>query len=305
MALVAADPVVFELARAFGTSTRNVRTAIAAARGVKRAAPPIFRAAKRARTAVTKRAPKFAATQMRKKRNYSGRPLVYSGATRVPSLSAMLYPSEHSAVIHGAPGGRVTSSGIPDWRRVRQTYFERTTMGNGVTSPYDTSYVLNGMYDPTVAVGGHQPTGFDDMISLYTSYIVLAAKVTMKFISAGSGKKLVGCALSPDDWASTIRNGNQQDLMESRGDTRKVRLIADVAGEDTATITFRVNMKNFITEGAPRQGTGSVNPSNVVYAHAFAMVEDGTTVLGTSNVILRTSIEFDVVYYQPKTIASS
>ena len=40
-------------------------------------------------------------------------------------------------------------------------------------------FSLNGLYDPDQALGGHQPYGFDQMMTLYNKYCVLGAKVNV------------------------------------------------------------------------------------------------------------------------------
>lgn len=42
------------------------------------------------------------------------------------------------------------------------------------------SYRANGIFDPTVAVGGHQPYGYDQMIVFFGNYQVLASKIRVR-----------------------------------------------------------------------------------------------------------------------------
>jgi len=42
---------------------------------------------------------------------------------------------------------------------------------------YEWTYRANGMYDPEVAVGGHQPLGFDELMTQYKNFCVLGASI--------------------------------------------------------------------------------------------------------------------------------
>lgn len=96
-------------------------------------------------------------------------------------------------------------------KRVENThrYWETTLLNPlaGVTTK--TYYRANGMYDPTGALGGHQPMLFDQMSALYNHFTVIQSRITVTVVAAvvnptsNSGSATV--ILSVDDNVSDTR----------------------------------------------------------------------------------------------------
>jgi len=74
---------------------------------------------------------------------------------------------------------------IVQFKKMR--YADTATLS--ISSGLDTQkiYSLNGMYDPDVTGGGHQPLGFDQMLSLYNKYCVLGAKISVRMRNGSTG----------------------------------------------------------------------------------------------------------------------
>lgn len=49
---------------------------------------------------------------------------------------------------------------------------------------YET-FRANGLFDPEVSLGGHQPRGFDQMTAIYQTYTVLGSKITVQWAYQG------------------------------------------------------------------------------------------------------------------------
>lgn len=85
-----------------------------------------------------------------------------------------------SSLYHARPMGQLA----PPKLFAKLRYVERLTgkaiAANGVST---VSYRGNGCFDPAVAVGGHQPMGFDQYMGLYLNFTVIASKITVSFIS--------------------------------------------------------------------------------------------------------------------------
>lgn len=56
-------------------------------------------------------------------------------------------------------------------------------------------YNLNGMYDPRVATGGHQPTGFDTQMGMYNRFLVEWCRVTISIMNTGPDQSASECGL--------------------------------------------------------------------------------------------------------------
>lgn len=69
---------------------------------------------------------------------------------------------------------------LPPRLRTTLTYCgEHVSTGGGTATLSNFQYALNSVYDPYVTAGGHQPMGFDQLMSLYQFCRVISAKVTV------------------------------------------------------------------------------------------------------------------------------
>lgn len=64
---------------------------------------------------------------------------------------------------------------------MRLRYADTLTMDPSTGSYATFSYRANGIYDPQVTSGGHQPCGFDRWKLIYQHYVVIGSKVTATF----------------------------------------------------------------------------------------------------------------------------
>jgi len=71
--------------------------------------------------------------------------------------------------------------GFPD--KINQTlrYFDYSTPTAAATTVTGTWWRANGIFDPQVAIGGHQPLGFDQLMAVYDHWIVKQARIKVTF----------------------------------------------------------------------------------------------------------------------------
>lgn len=92
-----------------------------------------------------------------------------------------------------------------------------TYTGAGATSPFQ--MYLNGMFDPQVSIGGHQPMGFDQLMVLYNKYRVYGCKWSVTFVSQDTTQHAeVLVRVRPNTTTQTI----YQDLCESAYTQKRV-----------------------------------------------------------------------------------
>lgn len=71
-----------------------------------------------------------------------------------------------------------TPSGLPTIRRACLRYCDEIVVtSTGGLLNTNQRFLANGLFDPNVALGGHQPMGFDTWASLYNRYVVLGSKI--------------------------------------------------------------------------------------------------------------------------------
>lgn len=88
----------------------------------------------------------------------------------------------------------LAKAGFPPQLEMKLRYVESFTLnvtGGTLTSR---QFRANGMYDPTVAVGGHQPMYFDQMMAIYNHWVVMGLKCTFhiapQLVSGGTNPGL-------------------------------------------------------------------------------------------------------------------
>lgn len=75
---------------------------------------------------------------------------------------------------------------FPDMYTCKLKYVDRVLMTSTTGTPGTLRYRGNSVYDPTVAAGGGQPAGFDQLAQIYDVYKVNASTIKCKFIDSGS-----------------------------------------------------------------------------------------------------------------------
>ena len=76
--------------------------------------------------------------------------------------------------------------GFPQSMRATLRYTDPLAFNlNSLDQAFFVTMLANGMYDPQVALGGHQPRGFDDFMGLYQKFTVLGSSISVNFVYEG------------------------------------------------------------------------------------------------------------------------
>jgi len=167
-------------------------------------------------------------------------------------------------------------------------------------------YIANGLYDPDITGGGHQPMGFDQLMALYEHYTVLQAKITVSFVNESTTETgYVGIGLFPDNTVETIpskliENGllNHSYIAERNGNSKsQVSLtipvnIARINGRPASAIVGDEIYRGDITK----------NPTEATYFHVFAY---NLATLSNMAVRVNVLIEYDAVFTEPRKLTQS
>jgi len=134
------------------------------------------------------------------------------------------------------------------------------------------SFYTNGMYDPEVAAGGHQPLYFDQLSALYDHYVVQSCKIEVEFSGKTNEPVCVGVALDDD---GSLAYTNLGALCEQPGTTFK-----NLTNSDTVKFTRWWNLKTAFGAGSDvasqYRGTPSANPTETQAFAIFARPIDVT-----------------------------
>lgn len=179
--------------------------------------------------------------------------------------------------------------------RGRLVYEEQFTL-SGVLDIH--KFAANGTYDPDLTIGGHQPRGFDQMMSLYDHNTVIGSKITITAINTSS--TITGClGLLVSDNNTTFTSTS--DVLEYRN-AKIGHLSVLGSGQERITLMHKCNPSKFVSISKPLsedtlKNSSSANATEDVIYHLIAWNSQGAT-LGTIECTVR--IEYDVIFTEPK-----
>lgn len=111
--------------------------------------------------------------------------------------------------IGGWPRGRT--------QPIRLRYAELITFDVSAINVLATKeYCANGLFDPNLSLGGHQPRGFDEWIQIYNEYTVIGSKCCVQAVGGGDGnnKFPANWGICLMDQSGTLASANIQDAIE-------------------------------------------------------------------------------------------
>nr|AGA18419.1 hypothetical protein [uncultured marine virus] len=192
----------------------------------------------------------------------------------------------------------------------------------------------NGMYDPEVSLGGHQPRGFDQAMALYGVFTVLGSKISVNWAYAGYDGP---AALDATTSAFLIKTNKPVD---TSGDGAVVAGVPVMCGiykgtealanpssaaqimEHDRTVWKPMNHQQpgIITSASARigsfygnaslvgtddySGTASADPAEQVQYTIWCGRTNGTSA-GVCAVTAYVTIEYDVLFTEPKVLQAS
>lgn len=197
---------------------------------------------------------------------------------------------------------RNTGTGFPKLFTMKHSYFVIPhTMTQTAGGPIVELYSCNGMYDPEVALGGHQPLYFDQMTAIYQHYTVIASKLTAEFTiddtSVYKGGATVGIYLEDDALGGPTQI---QTLCEQPGAVHKA-----LAYDDKITLSKSWNARQAFggntMDNNELRGNSGANP---LETQSWAVFAFGGL---TDNIKCRVdlTIEYTAVWEELKPIGTS
>lgn len=194
-------------------------------------------------------------------------------------------------------------SPFPTSERRTLRYHQSVTINPGTGGAF-TTFRANSLFDPFQPFGGHQPRGFDELMSYYKFYEVLHAKMTIKFAWNLTADIPVNCGIALRSLLAEQMN-TADDILEN---TKRVygTLKADLDSQVVKTYSLNLrkffNVKNLI-DNEQYKGTSLSDPSEVVYFHPFVYsLNPGGD---AAPIVMDIMIEFDSLFTDPEYTAAS
>lgn len=190
-------------------------------------------------------------------------------------------------------------------KKIKMRYCMNDVLAPGANSTDYVDIAANGLYDPEVAVGGHQPFGFDNYVGVfYDHYTVVGAKITVDAVSTTAVPTIVGIHLA--DTSGKYNGINNNYAREINNNTWKV-MSNTQGGTDHIQVTKSYNAYKFhgqdVMAGSIFRGNDSANPAEdavfSVWASGIAAASD------PGNIEIAITVEYDVILTEPKQLTQS
>lgn len=187
-------------------------------------------------------------------------------------------------------------------------YVETISLNIGTSGiPAVYTFAANGLYDPNITGAGHQPTGFDQHMTMYYHYTVIGSRCRIKAFRGDTTPDVpiyLGIEMN-DSSTSRVSSNTLANVLENK-QMRTYRVLpVDASAFCTMNAKFSLR-KNFhagkgsmISEDIYR-GNDAANPTELYYYHVYAVPYDAATDAEAVPVIVE--IDYIVVFHAPKGI---
>ncbi len=173
---------------------------------------------------------------------------------------------------------RMPPAGFPEHKKVRLRYCTTLTLDAQATSTLSVASICaNGMFDPELALGGHQPMGFDQWMLVYNHYTVTEAVITVRWspISATSVTPGVFGVLLDDDTAVPYPTNYHSMVESGRCRYNTYGLVEGIGSGKHPQVRKYFNAKKFfgsryIQGDLKYSGNVAKNPDENAYFHIWA-----------------------------------
>lgn len=188
--------------------------------------------------------------------------------------------------------------------KVNLKYSESISLNPGIGTGVSYVFSANGLFDPNITGGGHQPVGFDQYMTLYELYTVTASMIKVTFINTDTANAQLVLVCNRDlsttdaDPRVYLENGaTVWDIIGRAG-----------AGNDIKTIRKAMDLRQFsnnkdIMSEDNYAGTNATNPQEEQYYIVSACSTDLTT--DTGSITAFVEITYETYFRQPRQAALS
>lgn len=219
--------------------------------------------------------------------------------------------------------------GFPQEMSTTLRYVDTFDLAPTTNAAVGFSMLANGMFDPQVAVGGHQPRGFDEYMAQYTKFTVTASKVSVTFSFRGydgpppgvvnsTGAPVQQVEMDEDYIASCpsciclIHKATQANVsadIEAFQEQDRTKWVTITPQGEARTVSTGLTSreffgKDFLVGSDGYTGDVGADPTNLLYYHIMAGKNDdgaAKAVQVRANVI----IEYKCTFTEPKQLGAS
>lgn len=215
--------------------------------------------------------------------------------------------------------------GFPQEMSTTLRYVQTSTVNPGTSTAHGFSIRANGMFDPDYNLGGLQPRGFDQYMELYEKFTVTSAKLSVTFTynsynGAPPGQGAVqqiqdtGAAVPAPASAiclvhKAVGTNSEQTIYQFQEHDR-TKWVTITPGGEAKTVTTSLTCKeffgkDFLVGSDGYTGTVSSDPTNPLYFHVMAGMNDPNAADKPVVIICNCILEYKCTFTEPKQLAQS
>lgn len=200
----------------------------------------------------------------------------------------------------------LTSTPMPNIYKTRLRYVEKASLNPGVGGvAVAIQYGANNLYDPSTTFVGHQPYGWDQLISFYDHAVVLGSRITVQLTNADdtNGGYIAAIALKDD---STVISTDIQTVCESPNVTYKT-ISNCTSNKSQITLKKNFSPKNFLGRKSPlsdpdlKNSAGS-GPNENAFYQIYVAAKDASD---PNEMDVLVTISYVVAFIEPKNVGGS
>jgi len=192
--------------------------------------------------------------------------------------------------------------GAPTIRRSMR-YIQNLTMTSTTGAIATNVFMANGLYDPDISGGGHQPRWFDQIMPYFNHFCVVGAKITVVFSPHSGTVPTIPITVGI---AKRAVVGTESNAMEYQENGNCVWRSLPVDGSArTMSMTFSTRKffgKKYSVDNYDLKGSQTANPLEQAFFHVFI-----DPVYGTESPVVAAQVLIDyiAVFSEPNTVAQS
>lgn len=163
-------------------------------------------------------------------------------------------------------------------------------------------FSANSLFDPDRTNVGHQPRGFDEIISLYNQATVVGSKITVRFVNTDNSYAQ-NCGIILSD--STTGSADQNFYMEQK--YVKSNMLSDADGMNKAAMSMNFSARKFfgvtnVLDNDHLLCTASGNPLDEAYFHVWVAPNSA---VDSSTVEVQVTIDYLAIFQGQKQPSQS
>lgn len=233
-----------------------------------------------------------------------GKKRTYANASFVKSMAQKYAKKKKSnnALVRGLRQNSLSNKS--QWVKTTLCFSETIGLNTGAAGAAGV-YVLsaNGLFDPDITGGGHQPCGFDQYMALFSEFYV--GKATIKAHVCAPAQTAVP-VLAGISTLNTSTTSNDTRVYIENGAT-----VTNVAGGSHSNIYTTLNQSVLIPQFVGKStfseadfaGDDTANPAEQVYFHIWVANFSGGN--DAQQTLINMQVEYEVYFRRPKNVAIS